>query len=775
MTDEKAKFFDDKVISFSSLPSSSYFIDKGNVFSCGRNDAFQLGQKDTSARYTPTMVQLHPTNPTVVSVGAGYQHTLFLLKSGEVYFVGGGPYIQNKFVKNPAILENAPKYVKIVSAGFSHSMLIDEDNVLWGFGTNSYGELGTGDEKPSFAPLKVAFPSPTTVKAVACGANFTVCITSNDEVYSWGTNTLGQLGVKSNDPKKIIPTKVEFPDTKKIVSVACGRDHCLALNEDGIVHSWGCNNDGQLGLGHLNSRNTPSQVGLDNVIAVAAGWCHSLALKKEQKGNNSLWGWGLNSSGQLGITDQSLKKQPWHISFFDEAKSVLNIACGNCHSFAVTTTQDLYAWGYNGYGQLGFGDAVTKVQPTLLRSNSSWHFGIKPSNAVSGNTTSESTSVTTTTTPTTITTVTPKIDSTKPVEPIVEISNDDLVKNIEKVVKTLYVEPETKKKDDETFVSKIEISSFVQKLRFGIPNLINGELNCNLHAAKFITKTLHFMDISDNDFDLKEMILTYNFIVLQFKNHLYSLQVLKMSALKQIHKLLAVDINNYESICELILKNSDSCLLEILLTEFQSFFKSIINMDCNSTKDQVLKKLSNSPDLFRLLYSKSGYKYKEMTFCIDLVNFVIDKDTCSVFLKDCKLDSDLCSTEYQYLFDCIAYQIFNVSKLKHYSPSEAKKAVQFLSQKEVHQNFNICFTLLNDISLQDDLFFEKLNKMFLGYSKPTLDQSMIVQMKEFVTRFEMDPIFYLENDKFLTLHFLAQNFFNQKLTIFCLKKSSAKV
>ncbi len=135
------------------------------------------------------MVQLHQSNPEVIAVGAGYQHTLFLLKSGQVYFCGGGPYIQHKFVKNPAPLENAPKIVKQV-AGFSHSMLIDDDGILWGFGTNSYGELGTGDEKPSFTPLKVAFPEPTKVKTVACGANFTVCITTEGKVYSWGTNTL---------------------------------------------------------------------------------------------------------------------------------------------------------------------------------------------------------------------------------------------------------------------------------------------------------------------------------------------------------------------------------------------------------------------------------------------------------------------------------------------------------------------------------------------------------------------------------------------------------
>ncbi len=194
-----------------------------------------------------------------------------------------------------------------------------------------------------------------------------------------GYQHFGQLGVKSNDPKKITPTLVEFPDVKEIISVACGRDHCLALSSDGIVYSWGCNNDGQLGLTHLNSKNTPSQVGLDKVVAIAAGWCHSIALKKEEneKTRNvycSLWGWGLNSSGQLGITDQSLKKAPWHISFFDEAKSVKEIGCGNCHTFAITETNDLYAWGYNGYGQLGFGDAVTKVQPTLLRSNTTWCF-----------------------------------------------------------------------------------------------------------------------------------------------------------------------------------------------------------------------------------------------------------------------------------------------------------------------------------------------------------------------------------------------------------------
>ena len=158
-------------------------------------------------------------------------------------------------------------------------------------------------------------------------------------------------------------------DSKRIFdSIACGRDHTAALGNDGKVWTWGCNNDGQLGLGHLNSRNHPNPVIFSEGVKIkkiASGWCHSIALDEQGR----VWGWGLNSSGQLGASDQAMKKSPIQISIKDYSGKDIEIAdivCGNCHSFFITKDNKVYATGYNGYGQLGFGDAVTKTKATEL-------------------------------------------------------------------------------------------------------------------------------------------------------------------------------------------------------------------------------------------------------------------------------------------------------------------------------------------------------------------------------------------------------------------------
>lgn len=351
--------------SFSSLPSSSFFIIDDIPYSCGRNDSFQLATLDTSSRYSPTPIALPDKVDIVIP---GYQHTLFLLVNGKVYFSGGGPYIANKFIKIP---QHIPfqNTVLLVAAGFSHSAIIDSQGDLYTWGTNAYGELGLGNEVQQSTPQKVLIKN-TKPKQIACGANFTIIIATSSSpptssVWSVGTNTLGQLGVGINDQKISSFMKLTDLDEKGIFQIACGRDHVIALGIDS-VYSWGCNNDGQLGLNHLNGRNVPSKVSISNiVVGVSAGWCHSLALTSD----NRVYGWGLNSSSQLGTGDQPLKKLPQSIPFFDDNSVLIDkIGCGNCHSFAITTNGELYVWGYNGYGQLGLGDNTTKSIPTKMEN-----------------------------------------------------------------------------------------------------------------------------------------------------------------------------------------------------------------------------------------------------------------------------------------------------------------------------------------------------------------------------------------------------------------------
>ena len=150
------------------------------------------------------------------------------------------------------------------------------------------------------------------------------------------------------------------------VKVSCGAEFTLALRSDGSLWSWGFNGDGQLGIGDTVERDAPIRIGKDtNWKDIAAGGFHSLALKKD----GSLWAWGSNFYGQLGDGDTVKQRSPIRIGADKDWES---INASWVTSFAIKKDHSLYTWGFGGFGQTG--DTLlhgTKI-PTRLGVSSDW-------------------------------------------------------------------------------------------------------------------------------------------------------------------------------------------------------------------------------------------------------------------------------------------------------------------------------------------------------------------------------------------------------------------
>jgi len=149
-------------------------------------------------------------------------------------------------------------------------------------------------------------------------------------------------------------------------SVSCGTYHTIARKTDGTLWAWGYNWNGQLGLGDTTDRNTPTKVGTDtNWASVSCGAQHTLAIKTD----GTLWAWGYNWNGQLGLGDTTERNTPTKVGTETNWSSV---SCGVYHTLARKTDGTLWAWGANGDGQLGLGDTTDRYTPTKVGTDTNW-------------------------------------------------------------------------------------------------------------------------------------------------------------------------------------------------------------------------------------------------------------------------------------------------------------------------------------------------------------------------------------------------------------------
>lgn len=242
--------------------------------------------------------------------------------------------------------------IKKIDCGMGYTCAIAHKNEIYVWGFNHFGQLGLGDFNNYDTPQKLNLLDVTSIN---CGGNHTIALTKNNKIYVWGANEEGQLGIGNYNDSNI-PIELFLPN---MVSISCGGFHNIALMYDGKIYVWGFNLYGQLGLGDKKRKNKPYELILSNVISAKCGINYSIALTKK----GEMWSWGTNFHNQLGLDfsneDQSVPRKVSlsHIISFD---------CGDNHVVAVTLYNKIYVWGDNYYGQLGLKGYYDRKKPCLV-------------------------------------------------------------------------------------------------------------------------------------------------------------------------------------------------------------------------------------------------------------------------------------------------------------------------------------------------------------------------------------------------------------------------
>ena len=255
---------------------------------------------------------------------------------------------------------------KQVHNGTVHTSAIKTDGTLWIWGRNFDGELGINDTTGDIfrcTPV-TTFAGGTNWKQVAGGLYYTAAIKTDGTLWTWGRNSSGQLGTNDTITRLTPVTTFAGGTNWKQVAHGSQSNHTAAIKTDGTLWIWGGNSYGQLGVNDAGAglnRSTPvtTFAGGTNWKQVASGNSYTAAIKTD----GTLWGWGNNVTyGNLGINNLT-SRICTPVTTFAGGTNWKQVACGFRHTAAIKTDGTLWTWGYNNDGQNGNGGGIQRIIP----------------------------------------------------------------------------------------------------------------------------------------------------------------------------------------------------------------------------------------------------------------------------------------------------------------------------------------------------------------------------------------------------------------------------
>ncbi|PPD53658.1 MAG: hypothetical protein CTY12_04640, partial [Methylotenera sp.] len=350
-------------ITIASTGGSSVSVYDTEAWVVGRNTTGQAGLNDITNRSAPIQIgadinwkQL--SGGSLFTIGIKYDGTLWAWGSNTLGQLGDGTTTNRS---SPIQIGSLTDW-KQISGGNNHVAALKTDGTLWAWGSNNFGQFGNGTTTSTSSPIQIG--SLDAWLYISAGNSTTSLIKKDGSLWVCGYNGVGQLG-DGTTTNRSSPVQVGSLTDWKQVSMGGGYS-TLAIKSNGTLWGWGLNSFGEVGNGTITQTSSPVQIGsLTDWKQVACGYQHTVAVR----GNGTLWSWGLNTSGQLGDGTTTNRSSPVQVGSLNTWRQV---DCGFIHAVARKVDGTGWSWGANSFGQLGDNTVIGKSSPVQISSNLSW-------------------------------------------------------------------------------------------------------------------------------------------------------------------------------------------------------------------------------------------------------------------------------------------------------------------------------------------------------------------------------------------------------------------
>ncbi len=345
-------------------------------------------------------------NEKIIDLIAQSRQSAALTNFGRVFFWGrnihnelpDGTIISLKPVDHTSLFSlNESEKIISISLGSAHGSALTNENRVFSWGNNYWGELGDFTNINRNVPVDITanfnLASNEIITFISLGSGNSSAITSFGRVFTWGRNTEGQLGdgttISKNYPNDIT-SQFSLLSNDKMVGISMGYLHSASYSYYGNVFTWGKNSSGSLGDGTLINKLNPNNITNfftfeENEKTISISTSENFTLSITNLG--SVFSWGYNFYGQLGIGNNIQSTLPINITNtfnLDNEYKIMQVATGEKHCLSVSNNGLIFSWGYNGYGQLGSGNFISSNIPKSISGKLALYNNEIPNKIASG-------------------------------------------------------------------------------------------------------------------------------------------------------------------------------------------------------------------------------------------------------------------------------------------------------------------------------------------------------------------------------------------------------